>query len=261
MAELATIQPGATPFRIEDNVNSTWYGVVRLRDKTMLNAVIKDVGPKEMASELIASTILHALGLRTPKVYLAYARADIFFAEKGPRVAGGRVVLAFERKGDPPLGQNWKATFFPPTVFERIFQNSNFGGTFAFDTWVANIDRHIFNLLLSDDGGIHLIDHGHCFGGPSWSIESLVPSADYPNRMAHWLLRRLDRKQHKTFSEAILVLSKLADKVDLDSAAADAAAEAFLTDAEFQAMIRFLNERRIGLIPLATKQAGAPKLL
>ena len=59
-----------------------------------------------------------------------------------------------------------------------------FAACVAFDEWVANIDRHANNLLLSAGGRLVPIDHSDCFGGPHQQDDDFTrPQAWYFNKL------------------------------------------------------------------------------
>lgn len=59
-----------------------------------------------------------------------------------------------------------------------------FAACVAFDEWVANVDRHVNNLLIAAGGQIVPIDHSDCFGGP-WreDVEFTQARQWYANRL------------------------------------------------------------------------------
>jgi hypothetical protein len=61
-----------------------------------------------------------------------------------------------------------------------------FASCVAFDEWVANVDRHVNNLLLAAGGRLVPIDHSDCFGG----IEGLHQDPDFAGPHA-WYRNRL----------------------------------------------------------------------
>ncbi|MEY8689582.1 MAG: hypothetical protein AB9M53_06845 [Leptothrix sp. (in: b-proteobacteria)] len=65
----------------------------------------------------------------------------------------------------------------------------------AFDEWVANVDRHVNNLLLTAGGQLVPIDHSDCFGGPGrhdreftrgeeWYLNRLLEELFTPEQLA-----------------------------------------------------------------------------
>lgn len=73
---------------------------------------------------------------------------------------------------------------------ERVRQHllawPGFASCVAFDEWVANVDRHVNNLLLAAGGRLVPIDHSDCFGG----IEGLHHDPDFTGAQA-WYRNRL----------------------------------------------------------------------
>lgn len=59
-----------------------------------------------------------------------------------------------------------------------------FAGCVAFDEWVANVDRHVNNLLLGAGGRLVPIDHSDCFGGVEMQDRNFTGAvAWYANRL------------------------------------------------------------------------------
>lgn len=63
-------------------------------------------------------------------------------------------------------------------------------GALAFDTWVANVDRHLGNLIRTGKSRYALIDHGRVCTGPAWDHSSLDPDGDFANPLAELLWSR-----------------------------------------------------------------------
>jgi hypothetical protein len=53
----------------------------------------------------------------------------------------------------------------------------------AFDDWVANIDRHLNNIIRTPNGNFKIFDHSHAITSPSWSASDLDSSKDYRNKL------------------------------------------------------------------------------
>jgi hypothetical protein len=203
--QLATVLPGAIPFK-EDNVSETFKGQILLVDGSVKSAVIKDLDQKELSNELLATVLARSAGLPIPDAYLAIVRGSDLAVAKGPRTEGGdRLVFAsvdvkvpnitFRARGANPNEQ--------AQLWRDIIEWGDLGNLYAFDSWIANIDRHPGNLLFGGRNQIWLIDHGQSFSGPAWQPGDLDPRGDYRNRLAEWLTPRLsDEQRLKRSSEA-----------------------------------------------------------
>lgn len=259
-AELAKVQPGAQPLKA-DNINDVWLGTVYLADGSVVRAFLKDIYPKEMANELVGAAFARALGLPVPRSFLAVAKPDVLPATKAPALGNCRVLFGSERKDVPPLGNFWVGDRIEQSYLDALAMWPKCGSVFAFDTWIANIDRNVNNLLFKGSGDVWLIDHGHCLTGPTWTAVELEAEGDYRNAMATWLTRHLTSKQKAAFRKAILELPKAIRKMDLDAIAKASKAASILTEADARAMLAFLKARVDHLPRIAMKQAGIPELL
>ena len=54
--QLAVVLPGAIRYEAH-NVNDTWLGTVKLKDGTVLHAILKDIYDKELANELLGAAL------------------------------------------------------------------------------------------------------------------------------------------------------------------------------------------------------------
>lgn len=257
---LARVQPGAQPFNA-NNINDTWLGVLYLADGSTVHAILKDIYPKEMANELLGAALASALGLPVPQTYLAVANPDVLAATKGPSLGDFRVVFASERKGTPPLKQVWTGERIPQPYLETLLSWPLCGSAFAFDTWAANVDRNVGNILCGGPGDVWLIDHGQLLTGPMWNGSELAAGGEYLNKMSLWLTNHFRSSQKAALLRGILELPEAIRKLDLDAIAQTSKALSILTAADAKAMLSFLKARVDHISPIATKQAGIPRLL
>ncbi|CAA6604290.1 conserved hypothetical protein [Rhodospirillaceae bacterium LM-1] len=260
--ELARVQPGARPFNAR-NINDTWLGVLDLADGTNIHAVLKDIYPKEMANELIGASLAIALGLPVPRIFLAAAKPDVLPAEKALSGKGFRVLFASELKGTPSLMQYWTGVGeqLPQSMLEALISWAQCGSAFAFDTWAANVDRNIGNLLFGGPNDIWLIDHGHIFTGQNWSGSHLKADSEYRNRMSEWLTPKFRGTQKGPLLRGIINMHESAQIMDIDGIISASRALEILTPEDAKAMLTFLKDRVEHVPNIATKQAGIPRLL
>lgn len=194
--DLATVVAGALPFK-ESNVNDTFRGLVLLGDGSQRPAILKDLNPRELANELIVSALAHQAGLPTPDSYLALASPTALAAKKGPLLAdGSRLIFASADVGIPNLTQRLTAlNANTVALLDDLATWPDLGKLYAFDGWVANVDRHPGNLLHGGKSEFWLIDHGHCLTGPEWKPDSLDPNASVISRLREWLTPVLTAQQ------------------------------------------------------------------
>jgi hypothetical protein len=148
--QLATILPGAIAFK-EGNVNETFRGQVLLADGSVKHAIIKDLDETQLCNELLTAVLANAAGLPTPDVYLAVVRNDDLSVSKGPRLQDGDplVFASVDVKAPNVTFRAQGASMDDQRqLLQDIIEWSELGHLFAFDSWVANIDRHPGNLLF-----------------------------------------------------------------------------------------------------------------
>jgi hypothetical protein len=261
--ELATVLPGAVPFK-EGNVNDTFRGQVLLSDQTVRGAVLKDLDAKQLANELLTAVLAREAGLPTPKPYFALVRGSDLPVSKAPSLAdGNRVVFASVDVKIPNV--TFRATGATPDqvnqLIEDILEWAGLGELYGFDAWVANVDRHPGNLLFGGKEQVWLIDHGHCFSGPDWQPEDLVPDGNYRNRLAEWLTARMNLEQkRKRSSEAVGFAASVAS-IDIAASSTNSHIRGFLPAEHVAAMEGFLRQRSSRVPRHASKALGVPVLV
>lgn len=151
---------------------------------------MRNGGPKSNFNEHVASGIARIFRLPTAEPTVVHLGADLIRRtpalqgaqiEPGPYLATRYVPGAYDMDGNA----GFSAQPEPVTNLEEIH-------TFVvFDMLVNDKDRSGGNTLLApsrDDKGrlvgyrYMLIDHGHCFGGPSWDSDTV---SDLPYELAH----------------------------------------------------------------------------
>lgn len=198
--ELATVLLGATAFRL-GNVNETFRGQVLLREGTIRQAILKDLDLTQLCNELLAFCLARHVGLPVPDCFIGLVRPTVLPVTKAPLLTdGSRLVfvsadvkvpnVTFQLTSTSPAGQR--------ALLQEIAKWVDLGRLYAFDAWVANIDRHPGNLLFGSPGDTWLIDHGHCFTGPAWRPEDLDPAHDFVNRLSQWMTPCLNAAQKAT---------------------------------------------------------------
>jgi len=246
---LATVLPGAKPFK-ENNVNDTFSGQILTDRGDVRGAIIKDINIRELANELIAGVLARAIGLPIPDFFLAVVKGADLEIKKGPVLSdGNRLVFASADVKVPNLSYRIKSTF--PNhcqILGELIDWRQLGSLYAFDAWVANVDRHPGNLLLGGQGEIWLIDHGYCLSGPNWAAIDLVPNIAYRNRLSEWLTGCLTPSQRNSRISEADDLMATAKTIDLAELPENSHAVDFLSDADLKAAQDFLSER-INYIP------------
>lgn len=257
---LATVMLGASPFK-EGNINETFRGPVLLEDGAVRQAVIKDLDLIQLCNELLAFCLARHVGLPVPDCFLGLIRPGILAVTKAPMLpTGERLVfvstdvkvpnVTFRLSSTNPYGQQ--------ALIAEIGKWSDLGKLYAFDAWIANIDRHPGNLLYGGPGDAWLIDHGHCFGGPAWGPTDLDPAKEFVNRLSEWVTPFLSADQKNTRkSEASQVEASLAD-FDADGPTKSSRVAELMPLASVDALKTFLSNRTTQVTVHASKALGVP---
>ena len=78
-------------------------------------------------------------------------------------------------------------------VLQHLLKWPGFAACVAFDEWVANVDRHLNNLLLAAGGQLVPIDHSDCFGGPeTLDPDFVTPHARHLNKLLDLVFPQAD---------------------------------------------------------------------
>jgi hypothetical protein len=243
--QLATVLPGARPFR-DNNVNDTFIGQVLLSDSaTVRGAILKDLDSKQLANELLANVLARDLGLPTPDAYLAVVRGSDLHVTKAPHLKdGNRIVFASVDVRVPSVRFYANGPCALLVQFLRdLCDWDGLGHLYAFDTWIANIDRNPGNLLLGGKNEVWLIDHGHSFTGPSWQPSDLDPNAKYQNLLSVWLTSCLTNQQKQKRSSEVDSFSTKITSLDLGELRRRSRIDALLPPDHAAAVEKFLRDR------------------
>jgi len=228
-------------------VNDTYRGQILTAESTTCSAILKDLEPKELCNELLASACATALGLPIPTTYLAVVRDNNLPAKKGPKTVDGLpLVLASADVSTPSLIFRLKAVN-PGQILgllKELIAWADLGKLYAFDTWIANIDRHAGNLIFGGKDAIWLIDHGHSFTGPKWTAGNLDPSTDYINRLSEWLTVHMSEDEKANHAGIAAALCQDISALDIAAMLADSGVEPYLTEADRKALNTFLEKRK-----------------
>jgi len=186
---LANVVAGAKPIDpMIEGGNRSFVGYVDASDGSRHRAFIKDLGRKQLCNELFASALGRALGLPMPRPFLALVDPEDmdeeFYLEHAPTLGHSayRLVFASEDADCPSLSQLYIGDDVD-VIIEKLREFPEFWHSLSFDEWVANIDRHPGNYLLSSARGVLLIDHDQCLTGPFWTLPALDPASHQRNRM------------------------------------------------------------------------------
>ncbi len=261
--QLATVLPGAKGFR-EGNVNDTFRGQVLLGDGTVRSAILKDLDHTQLSNEVLASVLAKAAGLPTPDAYLALVRGSDLPVSKAPMMQdGNRLVFASVDVKVPNITfqATGASTDEQQKLLRDILEWADLGHLYAFDAWIANIDRHPGNLLFGGKNEIWLIDHGHCFSGPTWQPNDLNTDTTYRNRLFEWLTCYLTSDQKRKRSSEAAKFAQVIASIDVSASARRSRIDALLPSTHVIALEDFLKGRTNSVPLHANLALGVPTLV
>ena len=262
--QLARVLPWAKQFRV-GNVNDVWRGMVLTSDLSQRPAIIKDLDQRELVNELLASVLAAQLGLPVPEAYIGIVLNTDLNVTKAPTMVGGeRMVFVSTDVMSPNLTQqiqNVGSGLGTDLLFDNVIKWSELGKLYAFDTWIANIDRHAGNLLIGGKSKYWLIDHGRSFTGPNWSGPSLDAGGIYVNRMFEWLTGRLSFGQKQARAIEAALFANLISLIDVPDAAKLSLIELLIPADQVSAVNNFLTNRMQHVTSHTKLALGIPGLV
>lgn len=141
-------------------------------------------GNRTLANEQVAGAIAGALQVPVPGMAHVFLSADLI--NKSPELQNLHAVEG-SYLGNVRLRLGFDLTKAPPdTLSDKISNPDEASGAMVLDAYVWNTDRNnAGNLLVEPTGAPHkyrlyAIDHGHCFGGNTWTDVSLAALAKKP---------------------------------------------------------------------------------
>jgi hypothetical protein len=261
--QLATVLVGATSFK-EDNINDTFRGQVLTSSGEVRQAIIKDLNIVQLCNELVAHCLAREVGLPVPDGYLGLVRSGVLEVEKAPTTTdGSRLVFVSVDVKVPNVTFRWQGSDAAgkQALLAEITQWGDLGHLYAYDTWIANVDRHPGNLLFGGNSEFWLIDHGHCLTGPDWQAEQLDPDSEYRNRLSEWLTDYLTFDQKKKRASEVRKFGAEIAKFDATETSENSRIANLLPLQQVDAVKQFL-EKRIDRVPLdASKALGVPQMV
>lgn len=261
--QLATVLLGATGFK-ENNINDTFRGQVLTADGRTRQAIIKDLNLVQLCNELVAHCLAREVGLPIPDCYLGLVRPGILDLTKAPTTTdASRLVFVSVDVKVPNVTFRWQGSDAAgkQALFAEIAKWGDLGHLYAYDSWIANVDRHAGNILFGGNSEFWLIDHGHSFTGPDWQADQLDPDNEYRNRLSEWLTGCLTLNQKKQHArEARNFGVKIAD-FDAAETSKNSRISNLLPVGNVEALKVFL-EKRTARVPIdASKALGVPTMV
>lgn len=236
------------PFKGVQSINSLYRGQVELSDGSVKSCLLKNIDRIEVVNELIANLVAHKMDLPIPLAVLTFVPDtynDKNQFSNSYRVPGGALAFASVDAQTPNLLQRIQATH---PLGQKIIKNALSGWTkkselYGFDTWVANVDRHLGNLLFGNNNEIWLIDHGRCFTKENWSPSDLDPNILYENKLKLWYTLLMDPSSRQQTADDLQDVQDQVAKFDIGAILKDSLASRLIDSAEQTALQAFLAAR------------------
>ena len=249
---LARLQPGAKPIN-HGNLNSTYLAQLDVSANDTVTAYIKDLSARELGNELLTSCLCEMAGAPTPRSFLVGAEPGLISAKKAPKAADGTLFLfGSEEVNAPSLRRTYNTAmhFVYEALRIKVSKWNGVGLLYGMDSWSANIDRNIGNVLIQGDL-VWLIDHEACFTGRDWKSGDLIPDKKYDNKLKLWLTEVMDSgRRSEVAAEAVKFAEKLS-AIDLNEAVKRSRADHFMSLPDVEALSLFLTARASHIAALA----------
>lgn len=253
--QLARILTGAKSFKDRGiaNLSDTYRGQILLKNGDVKTAIIKDIPVRELANEVMTAALAAAVSLPVPPAYIALVEPAILRTRFAPKLGTSALVFASADVNSPSVAQLLLGQSFAvlQTIAAMLVKSGWLGDFYGFDAWAANVDRHVGNLLVSPSSAPWLIDHGRCFTGQNWQASDLTPNGDFRNRLKEWLTPLLDSGDQKRFAGEAAALVDRLNKIDIKALGNENRLPALLGDTDFDAMVTFLDDRRVHVPSIA----------
>lgn len=231
-----------------DSVNSLYRGQVQMHDGSIRSCLLKNIDRIEIVNELIANLVAYRMKLPVPIGVLTFVpnkfNTNSNFS-KSPKISGGALTFSSIDAQTPNLLQRLQSTHpLGQLIIEQALKSWNKkSGLYGFDTWVANVDRHVGNILFGIQNEIWLIDHGQCFTKANWSPDDLVPDATYFNKLQLWYTKLLDEPLRQKMKEELLDVQEEVAQLDIDAILRESLASRLTSSTEHAALHTFLMAR------------------
>lgn len=263
MVSMALLAPGASQLSASKGrgINETWRGRVHLLDGSTVPAYVKLLDPRQLTNELLGAELARAVGFQVPETYLVRIDKSQHMAMFAQLNITADQVVAFGCRdvGVKSLARRYRDE---GTAFAHWFVQhcSRWKRLVSFDGWVANIDRHLGNALVGGPDELWLIDHGHCFTGPAWTEQKLLPAAVVVNRLVSELSPLMTDDIRDSIADEASDAQRVFALVHVEGILQDSNAEAFLTPTERQALVGFIEQRKARVLEFVYAALGRPML-
>jgi hypothetical protein len=155
-------------------------------------------GRRVLTNELVSHFVMSWLGIETPSAALVAITPE--FLERNPDVG----IVERKRLVAPAVGLHFGSRspgnvsvwdFLPEAHVLKVANRADFCGALVFDKWVSNADgrQTIFyrRAIPSNTSGsvaqwwVQMIDNGHAFDGPNWSLRQSAIQGLYKPRAVY----------------------------------------------------------------------------
>lgn len=258
--QMAKVLAGAVPLQA-GNFNEAFTGLVLMPDGvTTRGAFIKDMDAVQLVNEVMAWVLAKRVGLPIPDAYLAIVDPADLALTKAPTLANGSAIafVSIDAKAPNVLFRiNQQASAADKDkVIADLLQWADLGGLYAFDAWLANVDRNRKNLLFGGQNQVWLIDHGHCFTGPNWQIADLDPDKEYLHKLSLWLTTFMTDEQKSARLKEASDFSATVAPLNIVAASDDALLPNRMQADRRDALVSFLDNRKAHIVGHASKALG-----
>jgi hypothetical protein len=196
-------------------------------------------GLRNLPNELIAGRLAQRLGVKAPKIELAFVSQELIDAQN----------LRFRNGGAVPAGGPCFASktvagvdaIVVPAASPDPLTNRDVASIAVFQTWTGNGDGQAIFRVQSEGVAVYSIDHGHFFGAPNWdeSIAARRESPSYTLHLRQFVAPMTDVRLYEeplSRLELLTVADMAADMRDVP--------QDWLTIGERAALITFLRNRQ-----------------
>ncbi len=258
--QVGNVVPGAKPIGIDcRGVNEAFIGFVDV-PVGRVRAYIKVLPGKQLANELLATTLGRGLGLPIPEGYLVRVRPSDL-PESILLASHGAEALAFASREISSPDLKRRVIDEGSTVIGALLTSwSDWTSAMTFDEWVANQDRHSGNILFGGPGDIWLIDHSHCFTGPNWNVADLKADGIWKNLIADNRVPTLTLPERLEAKKRVAAIISALGTIDCGSALTSSLADTFLISEDAGALRTFVASRVSYLYNILSDRLGIPNL-
>lgn len=258
---LGRVVSGAAPLTKGKGVNDTYVGLVDVSGFGQVRAYIKDLAPIQLANELLAAGLAKRVGLPIPQPILAVASPKDLAAKNGPKSAGEALVFASTDEGaQSAMLMIGGGGLDLPGLKQLLANWASIPRAVAFDSWIANGDRHQGNFLLKDSE-IYLVDHSHAFTGPNWDATSLAKNPMVKNRLIETIQDAM--KADEAFNKLIKTVGECQAAfaaVDLSQECLAAHINGLINSSDITALLAYLTGRCSNVTKNISAELGRPRL-